>query len=284
MALGAARGEAVEQGVGEKAPIQDRHGVIGELLPQRLGQGQLARRPRSQAQARQQVRAQHHERDQAQLGIGRRAAAAAGPTEGRLVLGRVRDPQRGAIDPVDRQAAPAVGLGRRPCPAGRRLLEQRRQGRHPEPIAGLHHGAAGGARAAGRGSPAREHQIEVMHPLLDRAVAEQGHPDHDPHDLLGRELAAPHGRRAGRGEGGLDPLQIQRVREDLEAGRAFPRPHRLERVTEIHGSPLFYPGRRGRRGERPVDRFRSAACGRRCSRSWSRLIAESFSIAAHHAR
>jgi hypothetical protein len=122
-----------------------------------------------------------------------------------------------------------------------------------------------------------------MHHLLDRAVAQERHPDHDPDHLVGGQLAAPHRRRAGRRQSRLDPLRIERVGEDLEAGRAFARPHRFQSATEIHGPPLFYPGRRGRE-ERPVGRRRAAACDRRCCRSRSRLIAESFSTAAHQAR
>jgi hypothetical protein len=61
------------------------------------------------------VGARHHEHDEAQLGIGCVAAAAAGPAEGPLVLGRVRNPERGAVDAVDREAAPAVRVGGGPA-------------------------------------------------------------------------------------------------------------------------------------------------------------------------
>ena len=111
--------------------------------------------------------------------------------EGRLVVLRVGDPQHGAIDPEHCQPAPPVLVGRDRCPGRGRLCEQDRQRLGAQPVAGLHHGPAADGAAAPGGRGIRQDQIEVADDFLNRPLAQQPHPDDDPHDVLGRQLPPP---------------------------------------------------------------------------------------------
>src|SRR5439155_26131610 len=92
----------------------------------------------------EQVGAQGEERHEAQLRV---AGTLAVPTrrapEVRDIRGRVGDAQRGAVEAVDGQAAPAVRGGRGGCPRLRRLREQGGERGGAELIARLDNGDVG---------------------------------------------------------------------------------------------------------------------------------------------
>jgi len=72
---------------------------------------------------------------------------------------------------------------------------------------------------AARAARSRQHDLEMLDDLRDRAIEEQRHPDDEPDDVLGGKLPAPQ-RRLVRGRQGLvDPLGIDRLLEPLEPRR-----------------------------------------------------------------
>ncbi len=103
---------------------------------------------------------------------------------------------------------------------------------------------------------ARNDQIEMAHHLLDRAVAEQSHADHDPRRILGGQFAPPHRHRAACLQGLLDPVVVEALREQGKALLVESVAGLDERLPEIHPHPSFCPSR--------LKLFRAVcACGRR---------------------
>jgi hypothetical protein len=107
------------------------------------------------------------------------------------------------------------------------------------------------ARAARRG----EDEVEMRDDLRDAAIAEQAHPDDEPHDVLRGQLAAAHRRRAGRRQGVGNPLRVDRRAELFEARRAFARAQRLNGLPDPHrphlrGGNHLLPG--GKKIQNPV--------------------------------
>src|SRR5262249_15953033 len=70
--------------------------------------------------------------------------------------------------------------------------------------------------------------------FADRAVAQQRHPDDEPHDVLRGQLALAERRGARRLQRLRDPLRIQRLAEELEAWRAVARAHRQDGLPQLH--------------------------------------------------
>ena len=81
----------MQQGVGQKSTVQDRHRAIRDLVPERSGQGDLPRIPTTESEPSEQMRAQHHECHGAYLRVTRFPAPSTGSAEGTLVFGSVRD-------------------------------------------------------------------------------------------------------------------------------------------------------------------------------------------------
>jgi hypothetical protein len=162
----------MEELVDRKLAIQDSERAIGQLGPQILGQGDLAVAIGTEGHAGEQVAAQHHEGDQAQLRIagGGLAAARAGATKFRVVLGAIRQAQRRAVDAQHRQGAPAVlgGRGRGPCVGA--MLKEPGERLGPDAVARLHDRAT--ADGLTLTITQGQHEVEVAHDLLDRAVAQ----------------------------------------------------------------------------------------------------------------
>ena len=178
--------------------------------------------------------AEDREHDASQLRIAGRgpAAAGAGAAEGRLVLGRVGETQGRAVEPEHGQAAPARGLRGRPRPHARRAAEQRGQRGGPEPVAGAHDGAV--RDAAARAARRRQHEIEMLDHLRDRAIEEQRHPDDEPDDVLGGKFPPPQRRLARGREGVGDPFGIDRFLELFETRRALTGAHGHDRLAHPH--------------------------------------------------
>src|SRR5262245_66137703 len=74
----------------------------------------------------------------------------------------------------------------------------------------------------------------MAHDLADRAVAQQRHPDDEPHAVLRGQLALAERRGARRLQRLRDPLRIQRLAEELEAWRAVARAHRQDGLPQLH--------------------------------------------------
>jgi len=154
------------------------------------------------------------------------------PPEVRDILERVGDPQRGAVEAVDGQAAPAVRGGRGGRPRLRRLREQGGERGGAQLIARLDNGGVGDAPAgAGRGG---HDQVEMVHDLRDAAVAEQAHADDEPHHVLGGQLAAAHRCGVGRRQRVGDPLRVDRRAELVETRRALARAQRQNGLPHLH--------------------------------------------------
>jgi hypothetical protein len=166
-----------------------------------------------------------------------------------------------------------------------RLLEEPGERLGSEAVTGLHDGAAADLPAVT--VSAREYEIEMAHDLLDRAVAEQAHADHEPHDVVGGKLAPPHAGLVRGPQRSFDPVGIQGFRKQRKA-RLRSSPCGLEQRrdpfpphTSCHGRPRsFIHTLQG--GALPPRAERLCAEERR-ARSSFRLMAEIFSTAFHHA-
>jgi hypothetical protein len=93
------------------------------------------------------------------------------------------------------------------------LFEQTLQRSRAEPVTGPHDRATG--HLATRGG--RQHEIEVIDHLGNRAIAKHPHPERQPDALFGGQRASPDRRRARRAQGVVDPRRVDR------SGRAQPR-------------------------------------------------------------
>ena len=74
----------------------------------------------------------------------------------------------------------------------------------------------------------------MVHDLRDAAIAEQAHPDDEPHHVLRGQLAAAHRRGAGRRQRLGDPLRIDRRAELLETRRALAGAQRTNGLPQPH--------------------------------------------------
>ena len=221
MALAGGIAQLMEQSVGGEFAIEDHQRGIGELGPEVGGKLELAVVVGPERQGRQHMTAQHHERHHTHHRIAARALPASrDAAEGGLVLRRVGCAQRHTVDTVDRQPAPALGVGCRRAPNRRGLREQRSERFGTEAITGLDDGAAADRHPAWAGG---QDQVQMAHDLADRAIAQQRHADDEPHNVFGRELAPPDRCRAGGRQRVGDPLGIECLAEDLEACRALAR-------------------------------------------------------------
>jgi hypothetical protein len=90
-----------------------------------------------------------------------------------------------------------------------------------QPITRLHHGTPGDSLPTVGWVEAGNDQREMVHHLLDRAVTQRAHADHNPGDVLGREFAPPHYGRACSLQGLLDPAPVEALREQGNARAAF---------------------------------------------------------------
>ena len=106
-----------------------------------------------------------------------------------------------------------VGGGR--GPALRRVLEEPGEWLGSKTVTGLHNGAAADRLAITIGTG--QHQIEMAHDLLDRPVAQQTHPEHEPYDVFGGKLAPPHAGLVRGLKRPLDPLGIEGLGKEREA-------------------------------------------------------------------
>src|SRR5204862_7534657 len=104
-------------------------GMAGQLAPERGPQLELAHAIGAELGGGDEVLAEDRQHDASQLRIAGRAAAAtsAGAAEPLFVLWGVGEAQRGAVEPVNGQAAPALGVSGRTRPHGCRLAAERRQ-------------------------------------------------------------------------------------------------------------------------------------------------------------
>src|SRR5262249_56411872 len=92
-----------------------------------------------------------------------------------------------------------------------------------------------GGRADGAASRAgRQDEVEMAHDFADRAVAQQRHPDDEPHDVLRGQLASADRRGARRLQRLRDPRRVQRLAEEFEAWRAVARAHRQDGLPQLH--------------------------------------------------
>ena len=233
MPVAVRRREGVEEGVAAEPAVEDDDRLLGEGGPHLGCQGEFTGAVGPEGGRREQVGTQGEERYEAQLRI---AGALAVPTRGapevRDVLGRVGDAQRGAVEAVDGQAAPAVRGGRGGRPRLRRLREQGGERGGAELIARLDNGSVGDAPAdAARG---RHDQVEMVHDLRDAAVAEQAHADDEPHHVLGGQLAAAHRCGVGRRQRVGDPLRVDRRAALVETRRALARAQRQNGLPHLH--------------------------------------------------
>ena len=77
--------------------------------------------------------------------------------------------------------------------------------------------------------------------LGDAAIAEQAHADHEPHHMLGRQLATPHRRGAGRRQCLGDPLRVDRRAELVETRWALACAHREDGLPHLPlGETTYY--------------------------------------------
>src|SRR5262249_58461763 len=114
---------------------------------------------------------------------------------------------------------------------GRRLREESREWLGAEAVPGLRDGGPA-HRAASRAG--RQDEVEMAHDFADRAVAQQRHPDDEPHDVLRGQLAPADRRGARRLQSLRDPRRIQRLAEELEAWGAVARAHRQDGLPQLH--------------------------------------------------
>ncbi len=166
-----------------RACSPDNQRTSGQLRPEWLGQAELPVSVRPARQTGEQPAAQHHKRDQAQLGIaGAASAAGARPPEMEVVLRRVGNAQRRAVHTEHGQFAPPMLLGRRRGPHVGGVLKEPREQLRSEALPRLDDGAPahGLAGAAGR----RQHEVEMPDDLLNRTIAQQSHADDDPDHVV----------------------------------------------------------------------------------------------------
>jgi hypothetical protein len=194
VAVLAATLDVVEDLVGDESTIDERDRVVGKQRPKILGEFELGGRARSELDGRQEVRAEDHQGDRAYLRIRGSTATGAGTTECGFVLFGVRDTERGAVDSMNGQAAPAVFVGRGGGPIVGGVAKQDCQGFGPQPVSGLYDGATRHPSA----SLVRlgQHEVEVSYDGLDRAISKQPHADDGPDGVFGRQLATPYGGRS----------------------------------------------------------------------------------------
>src|SRR6266571_3749001 len=100
--------DVMEDLVGDEASIDDGDGVIGESGPDPFRELDLGVGRGPKLGGRHQVRAEHHEGDDTDLGVSGSAPTAARPAERRLVLFGIGNAKGRSIDTVDRQSAPAM--------------------------------------------------------------------------------------------------------------------------------------------------------------------------------
>src|SRR5262249_23914876 len=77
-------------------------------------------------------------------------------------------------------------------------------------------------------------RVEMAHHFADRAVAQQRHPDDEPHDVLRGQLASADRRGARCLQRLRDPRRVQRLAEELKAWRAVARAHRQDGLPQLH--------------------------------------------------
>lgn len=110
VATAPAGGDAQEHGRREEATIEDRERVVRDARPELLRRVELiAAAVRPEPDAREEVRAQHHERDHAGHRVAALASLAAGlTTEVRSILRRIRYTHSAPVDAVEPEASPAI--------------------------------------------------------------------------------------------------------------------------------------------------------------------------------
>jgi hypothetical protein len=204
--------------------------MVGDRLPQRARIDALVA-VGAELGGGEHVRAQGHQDHQAHQRVPTDPARAASvlAAEEPAVLVAVRDPQRGAVDPVERQATPPVGIG---TGAGPVLAGAREQPLHriwPESCPRLDERAGGDGQAA---VAAGQRHLELAGDLRDRQVAKHRHPQDQPDDPLGGEPTTAQGHRAGVEQRLLDPHRIE-VLAELGERRRRRRRHHLEGLAEV---------------------------------------------------
>jgi hypothetical protein len=197
----------------KEAAIEDGQRVIRDRGSQLLRMLQLVGAAiRPEPDAREQVRAQDHERDNARHRVAAlRSLAARLTAEVLTILRRIRHTHAAAVHAVEAQAAPAMGSGAGLRPRRRAPLEQPLHRLTAEPSARLRYGAARDCAAA-----ARQSEIQLAHDVLDRSIAKQRHAEHDPHDLFDWETPSTHCRGARCRQCLLDPRRVDVPAERLE--------------------------------------------------------------------
>ena len=228
--------EAMEIVGDEEIAIDERDRVVGQLEPQIFPQCRLAGAVVGVDQRRHHVCACRHQRDQPYGRIGAAAARRRSvlPAKGCPILARVGHSERAAIDGVDRQPAPPVGIVLRLAPHRRRHSKQMLQRRRADARPSLRDRTPRHAAAVLHW----HRQVEPRHDALDRVVAQERHADDQPHNLLGWQAAPAQGRRARRQKRLLDPCR----REVLAKARQLVRYKYLgdqsQFFVELHGDLL----------------------------------------------
>ena len=122
------------------------------------------------------------------------------------VLLAIGHTDRSAIDAVQRQPAPTVAIRARIGPLGSGALVQPFHRVRAQPCARLTDRARGdGTTAVG----AWHREIKLPHHLGNRPIAEQCHPDDEPHDLVRREPTLAQRRGPGRRKRFFDPRRVE---------------------------------------------------------------------------
>ncbi len=167
----------------QEVPVDDHERRLGHFVPDVPCQRRLAGVVIGKAKARQHVGAQGHHGHDPDLWIPTVAPSTACflAAKRRAILRGVGDAHRGAVEAVERKAAPSMRVSAPRRPLRGRRGEEIRQRIFAKSLTSLADRALGDQRAL----PVRKRQLQLVDDLLDRGVADEPHSDAHPDHLFG---------------------------------------------------------------------------------------------------